>query len=162
MGSSLTSGSTRRIGAKSDLHRLSSNKSGVAAAIKFGAPSSHTTGHQSASLWQHVLHTGTTGGIGRFFSGGILGLFGRSVFSGLSDLFGGAHSAPAPPVRFNLPDSTNRILDLGQTNASVQNPAAPYSTPGFRNSSIRNTDIVSAVRTALLTSSQLNDIIAEI
>jgi hypothetical protein len=82
-----------------------------------------------------------------------------SILSGISKLFGGGSDAKTPPplVEFELPTPVAETVYLSSHRSRSE--ARPYATTGSSN---QNAQIVQAVKHALLTSSSLNDVIAEI
>jgi hypothetical protein len=129
--------------------------------ISFGR-TSQTAGKsdQSGTQWSSLLKATTSGGISSTLSsvagfGGGIG----SIISGVTSLFGGGKSTPAALVAYQLPTSQQEVVSIG---SSASNPGI-YGGPGqatpFENQS---GEIIQLVRQALLNSSSLNDVIADI
>ncbi len=145
--------------------------------IKFGTPSSKSTkASSSGSQWTGILEKSASGGLANAFGGGLLDLGGvSSIFSGIGSLFGGK-STPPPLVQYQQPLPQNQTADInsfgnskgaGSVNTghavsnltqgiygTGQTTAAPFQ--------YQSTQIAQAVKQALLNSSSLNDVIAEI
>jgi hypothetical protein len=90
---------------------------------------------------------------GGFGLGSITGL--GSIVSSIASLFGGAKKATAPLQEFHLPAGQNLSISVGTSGASG-------ATANSQSLQDQSTQIAQAVKTALLHSSSLNDVIAEI
>lgn len=172
----------------SALNRLSDTKaSGIngsveAKSIQFGSPSStKASSTTTGSGWGTLLNQFASGGAANIL-GNSLGSVGGlgSLVSGIVNLFGGSKQAPPALVRFQLPASQTETAYIGSQSRSVLQGAASeqsirsttqpiYASSGTPKSS--NTSpavtydtaaISQAVKQALLNSSSLNDVIAEI
>jgi hypothetical protein len=112
--------------------------------------------------------------------GGIGGL--GSLISGIVGLFGGGKNTPPPLVEFQLPASVDQTVYLSDGRSSVYqgnvteranasngsggiyNEGTQKSASGATEQSVQyqSAQIAAAVKNALLNSSSLNDVIAEI
>jgi hypothetical protein len=153
--------------------------------IHFGSPSStKTASSESGSEWSNLLKQTVSGGVASVLGGG-MGIIGGlgSVVSGLVSWFGGgSKSSPPPLVRFQLPASEEQTVYAGTKGSTVyegsavESTSASGSTSGIYSASpapstsgmsavssqYQNSQIIQAVKNALLNSSSLNDVIAEI
>lgn len=149
-------GSQLRPGADTALKPLGISGTDVATGIQFGSPSSsRVTSSGSSGEWSTLLKQTESGGIAGIGSGGGLSLLGSvagigGLISGLSSLFGGGKSTPPPLTAFQLPQSQQQTISIGSNTES--NIPLRY----------QSTQIAQAVKQALLNSSSLNDVIAEI
>jgi hypothetical protein len=159
----------------------------VATGISFGSPSNNRAStSQSGSEWANLLTKTASGGVASVFSGGLSSVAGLGgLISGIASLFGGGSTSTPPPlVEFQLPSSQTQTVYVnsngsstyqggmtGQTSASNSNgptyissptPKTSSSTPNGQPFQYQSTQIAQAVKTALLNSSSLNDVIAEI
>jgi hypothetical protein len=159
----------------------------VPTGISFGSPSNNRAStSQSGSEWASLLTKTASGGVASAFGGGglssIAGLGG--LISGIVSLFGGGKSAPPPLVEFQLPASQTQTVYVSSNGSSVYqgnvtqqeggskadtpiytNPGTPQASssgPNGQSFQYQSTQIAQAVKTALLNSSSLNDVIAEI
>ena len=152
--------------------------------IHFGSPSSSKTTAASGTGtdWGKVLTSTTSGGFGSLLGGGLAGFTGiGSLISGIVSLFGGGSKKPAlaPLVRFQLPGSQTQTAYFGSKGTSVmqgiaeQQVASGARTAIYKSSAgvplnansgaiYDSAKIAQAVKQALLNSSSLNDVIAEI
>ncbi len=154
--------------------------------INFGPSSnSRTPNTQSSSEWGNLLKQTASGGIASAFSGGFASITGLGgLISGIAGLFGGGSSTPPQLVNFQLPQSQSQTVYIssgGRTTyqgESVElsgsaNPGTgiypkPASSgisaagPGIGSFQYQSNQIAQAVKTALLNSSSLGDVIAEI
>ncbi len=155
--------------------------------IAFGKPSSsgassstQAGGNEFTSLLKQTASSGIVGALeGSLGFGGLSGI--GSIISGIANLFGSGKKAPPPLVEFQLPNSQNQTLYTGAHASTLYQGSATQSPntaqPGSgvynstemnRNSSDaqwlqdQNGQIAQAVKTALLHSSSLADVIAEI
>jgi hypothetical protein len=150
--------------------------------LRFGSHSSRTTGTSSSGFkWSSILEQAGSGGLASAFGGGggLLGGFG-SLLSGLASLFGVGSNRTAPAlVQFQLPTVQNQVISLGgmgggftsgESRPAAYTPGGIYGLQGQQGSgSVRfpanqhqKTQIIQTVKQALLNSSSLNDVIAEI
>lgn len=167
---------------------LSAKPSG--GSLSFGKPSSAgTTTSSSSSILTNLLKQTASGGIASALGGGLGGLLGLgSIISGFVSLFGGGKSALPALVQFQAPASQDVVSYVGSASRSStpsSQDVASYVGSGSRssastsatNSSTTNVaagqpsgaayqyqsaQIAGAVKQALLNSSSLNDVIAEI
>ena len=153
--------------------------------IQFGKPSSNNTSTGSNSnLLSGLLSQAASGGLANALTGGLSSFAGLGgLISGIASLFGGSSkAAPAPLALFSLPNSIQETAYVGSQDAtthageSVDQGAKPattsavYTTGGLVNNTGRSappaltdgSSIAQAVKNALLTSSSLSDVIAEI
>ena len=173
----------RRPGTLDGTHRSSLGTSDHLREIQFGGPSSSGTkassGSSSLGALQSVVRQGTSGGLGGLLQSG-LGSFGGlgSVVTTLFHIFGGGgKSTPPPLVRFQLPSAQEQTAYIGSSGKSVYvgnvvengNSQSRSTTQGANGQSVgghsqqyQSGEIAQAVKTALLTSSTLNDVISEI
>jgi len=171
-----------RLGRPSDTKAAGMNERMTPISIRFGAPSSTRTTSTSASGsgWSRLLTGAASGGFANALSGALGNIGGLgSLISGIAGLFGGGGKATLPPLeRFQLPDSQTETVYLGsQMTSAFQGPATERSISNSQNAPIYASagapvnragnvydaqQITQAVKQALLNSSSLNDIIAEI
>jgi hypothetical protein len=133
-----------------------------------------------------LLKQTASGGIASAFSGGFASIAGLGgLISGIASLFGvGGKSTPPPLVEFQLPSSQSQTIyvspngsatlqgnavessGIGSTSTGIYpKPSSPgISTAGASSQSLQyqSAQIAQAVKMALLNSSSLNDVIAEI
>jgi hypothetical protein len=105
-----------------------------------------------------LLEQAASGGLasafgGSFGLGSITGL--GSIISGIASLFGGGKKTLAPLQEFHLPAAQNQTMSVGANGESGTN----VTSQSLQDHSAQ---IAQAVKTALLHSSSLNDVIAEI
>ena len=149
-----------------------------ASGLRFGgsASSSTTTSSGTGSQWTNLLKQTARGGISSALGGGFKDIGGiASIVSGFMGLFGGGKSTPPPLVHFEAPDSQNQTAFIGSStgpaNWSESGTSAHTSSKGIYASGqesnvqslqYQSAQIAQAVKQALLNSSSLNDVIAEI
>jgi len=155
-----------------DLRASSFSAKTVATGINFGAPSNtRTSTAQSGSQWTKLLTQTASGGAASTFNGlgSIAGLGG--IIAGIASLFGGGgKSTPPPLVQFQLPESQTQTIYVGSSAtkaggslyASSPTPQPSSSNAGAQTFQYQSTQIAQAVKTALLNSNSLGDVIAEI
>ncbi len=153
-----------------------------AVGLRFGSPSSRATNAASSSFnWSSLVEQAGSGGLASVLggAGSLLGGFG-SLLSGLTSVFG-VGSKPTLPalVQFQLPTVQNQAISVNTIGGSVASgearttgytPSGIYGSQGKQGSgSVRapasqyqKNQIVQTVKQALLNSSSLNDVIAEI
>ncbi len=159
----------------------------VRGGLNFGkAPKSATSTSATSNSWNKLLKSTLSGGASGVLGGGVLQALGGlgGIVSGIAGLFGGSKKALQPLTAFQLPSSKNVTSGIGRKAGSAQSVAAfngatkaaaanpVYSNvqnslkttgiSGTGSSQYQNQQIVQAVKQALLTSSSLNDVIAEI
>jgi hypothetical protein len=145
-------------------------------ALAFGKPSSAgTTTSSAGSVLTGLLKQTASGGIASALGGGLSGLLGLgSIISGFVSLFGGGKSALPPLVQFEEPAALSHVSYVSSASSSapaaasratVSNFGTTNTTGGQQTTSAyqyQSTQIAQAVKQALLNSSSLNDVIAEI
>jgi hypothetical protein len=114
----------------------------------------------STSQWSNLLSASTSGGLASTLSGaaGFTGGIG-SIISGIENLFGGGKSAPPALVAYQLPTSQQQAISIGSSSTIPGIYGGPSSSTPFESQS---SQIIQTVKQALLNSSSLNDVIAEI
>jgi hypothetical protein len=142
-----------------------------------GSASSGTTSPGTGSQWTNLLKQTARGGISSALGGGLKDIGGiASIVSGFVGLFGGGKSAPPPLVHFEAPASQNQTAFVGTTTAPakwVDSGTSAHATsskgiyasgqePNVQSLQYQSAQIAQAVKQALLNSSSLNDVIAEI
>jgi hypothetical protein len=145
--------------------------------LRFGSPSSSATStSQSGSQWSNLLKQTASGGIASALGGGLKDFLGiGAIVSGFVGLFGGGKSTPPPLTRFETPVSRNQTFYTGasanpgvRTDGGLGHDGAAsgvYTSshaPSSGGLQYQSTQIAQAVKQALLNSSSLNDVIAEI
>ena len=155
---STTKASTNNAG----VSKISGFSKAAPQAINFGRASRAATKNpQSSSAFSRLLSSSTSnGGLGGTISQAV-GLGGGigSLISGLSSLFGGGKTAPPPLPAYQLPTSQSQTITTGSTVAAVGVYGGPSMPTTFGN---QEGQIVQSVKQALLNSSSLNDVIAEL
>lgn len=177
IATSISSSKSPSLGSQPGVQSLALSAPTTAKSINFGSPSSsRTTGSQSGAEWTNLLRQTVTGGISSGLGGGLLsavsGLGG--LVSSFAGLFGGGMKTEAPLTRFQLPDSQNETIfassyQTGATGARTSSNGI-YAQPTSSSSQSahdqspqwQSAQITEAVKQALLNSSSLNDVIAEI
>jgi hypothetical protein len=148
-----------------------------ASGLRFGGSSSSgTSSSGTGSQWTNLLKQTARGGISSAVGGGLKDIGGIvSIVSGFIGLFGGGKSTPPPLVHFEAPASQNQTAFIGSAtgpaNWSESGTSAHTSSKGIYTSGqesnvqslqYQSAQIAQAVKQALLNSSSLNDVIAEI
>jgi hypothetical protein len=150
-----------------------------ATGLRFGGSSSSgtTSSGTGSSQWTNLLKQTASGGISSALGGGLKDIGGiTSIVSGFINLFGGGKSAPPPLVHFEAPASQNQTAFVGSATgaakwaesgtsahgASSQGIYASGQEPNVQSLQYQSAQIAQAVKQALLNSSSLNDVIAEI
>jgi hypothetical protein len=164
-------------GSTNEMSRSSLSLARASRGIDFGAPSSGVTKSSASSqdLLTTMLKRAASGGLHSAFGGGVLTAIGGigGIISGISSLFGGGKKTLPPLVRFALPAEQNETAYVGSRGASTyagiaveqsqsQASGGPIYQGQPKTGSASNQQIVNAVKQALLHSSSLNDVIAEI
>ncbi|MBV9939503.1 MAG: hypothetical protein JO150_13430 [Acidobacteriaceae bacterium] len=155
---------TTRVSAATDLKRLSNGSLPTLKGIQFGSPSNAGSKSRSSTgdEWTNLVKT-ASGGAASLIGGSFLGSGVNSLISGLTNLFDGGAKSEKPLVRFTLPEPQQQTMYItsGGLSASdnFQEASQNTSSPG---PVYKQSEIVKAVKNALLTSSSLNDVIAEI
>jgi len=150
----------------------------VKAGMNFGSPSSNRmASSQGTSEWANLLRQTASGGISSAFGGGLLSAIGGlgGLVSSIAGLFGGSKKTLAPLTLFQLPNSqTNTVFvstkaagtasvntDSGGASGPLQTSSTEEAGQG-QSFQYQSSEIAQAVKQALLNSSSLNDVIAEI
>jgi hypothetical protein len=150
--------------------------------LRFGSPSSRAAATTSSGFnWSSVLEQAGSGGLANALggAGSLLGGFG-SLISGLASVFG-VGSKPTLPalVQFQLPTVQNQAISVntrsggvasGEARTTAYTQGGIYGSQGKQGSGLvsapvsqyQKTQIIQTVKQALLNSSSLNDVIAEI
>lgn len=168
--------------------KVSSGSSGITAqkwtdaarnvsGIDFGRPSSLTRsvprpsfGNTFEKLAGQAAAGGFANALGNNSGPGYLGGFGlSSLISGIAGLFGVGKKKQAPPLTlFQLPSSISQTFQVRHSAADTQpqptNSSFHVHLSGFNSSSMadHSNEIAKAVKTAILNSHSLNDVIAEL
>ena len=140
--------------------------------IQFGSPSSKTSGSsQGKTEWSSLLKQTTSGGLASAFGGGLLDFAGGigGLIGSITHLFGGGAKEAAPLVQYQLPSTRDQSVSFA-SQSSVGKSASTGAIYGstqpvkssVQTSPAQTQQITQAVKQALLTSSSLNDVIAEI
>jgi hypothetical protein len=177
---SLSSGSIKLV-RPGETRALSLTSTITHSRINFGSSSSSgTTTSGSGNLLGNLLKQTASGGIVSALGGSLSGFLGiGSIVSGLKSLFGGGSSTKPvlpPLVQFALPASRDVTSVVGSANGATQMGETGQTTSGDNRSrgaygvtsqsaapfQYQSTQIAQAVKKALLNSSSLNDVIAEI
>jgi hypothetical protein len=171
-----------------DTHTSAMNAKDVPVGLKFGSPSSKgASTSKSGSEWTSLLTQTASGGVASTLSGGLSSIAGLGgLIAGIASLFGGGgKSTPPPLVEFQLPSSQTQTVYVSSSGSSTyegnvtgqapvsttgraiynnRQPSQPSSSSPSSGQSFQyqSTQIAQAVKTALLNSSSLNDVIAEI
>ena len=134
----------------------------VAKGVNFGSPSSSGTSRaEGGAEWANLLRQTASGGIsGGLGGGGILSALGGfgGLVSSFAKVFGGEAKTEAPLIRFQLPDSQNQVVFASSHQTGSSSSQSMHDQPPQWQSA----HIAEAVKQALLNSSSLNDVIAEI
>jgi len=153
----------------------------VKGGLRFGSPSQSRAQNSAGSgEWSRLLSQTASGGLASVFGGGglvsaVSGMGG--LVASIAGLFGGGKKTQPPLTLFQLPDSQNQTFTFGGSKSGVSG-VAPASTGSYRadQGSLVTTgqsshdqiyqnqsaQVAQAVKLALLNSSSLNDVIAEI
>ncbi len=178
---SLSAGSGRS-GASTGLRSESLESVGtVKAGIRFGSPpQSKAQSAAGSGEWGRLLSQTASGGLANAFGGGgllsaVSGIGG--LVSSIAGLFGGGKKTNSPLTLFELPDTRNQTFTFdesksatsgvgGATSAALRaNLESPMTVSQSRHDQIyqnQSAQVAQAVKLALLNSSSLNDVIAEI
>ena len=145
-------------------------------AIRFGRPSSLGVPKVQASagsIFQKLSGEAASGGLANmlasnsgpsYFHG--IGL--SSLISGIASLLGGSKKKQAPLTLFQLPSSISQTVEMRNPNAPAAaasaNPTVHVNVQALSSSSIldHSNEIAKAVKSAILNSHALNDVIAEL
>ena len=172
--SSGASGNVAKPPSQRDTRKLSMGAKTSPTGIHFGRhANSKRSSSSSGSAWTGLLTQTASGSGGSPLSSGLSSFAGiGGLFSGIMSLFGGGgKSTPPPLVEFQLPNSISQTMYVGSKGSSsyqgnaVETPSAAGAvTTGAPGNLLQyqSAAIAQAVKTALLNSSSLNDVIAEI
>jgi hypothetical protein len=134
-----------------------------------GKPSASTTSSKGTD-WLGMAKKAAEGGAASLFTNSGAGslMSGMGIFSlvsNIASLFGG-HKAEPPALKlFQLPDAINQTVHTQSQTASTGSSSAVHvhvqamDSQSFMN---RSNDIARAVKTAMLNSHSLNDVVAEL
>jgi hypothetical protein len=146
----------------SNISRVGGLNNGISKPINLGKASrAATTAPQSTSPWSSLLSGATSSsGLASTLSGatGFGGVIG-SLVSGLTSLFGGAKTAPPALVAYQLPTAQEQTVSTGSSVSTPGVYGGPSASSPFES---QTGQIVQSVKQALLNSSSLNDVIAEL
>lgn len=178
-----TSEPTAKVPSMGDTRTSSATKD-RATGIQFGSPSnSRTSTAQSVNELSNLLKQTASGGIANALTGGLGSIAGLGgLVSGIIGLFDGGNKTLPPLIEFQLPQSQEQTVYVnskGSTTfqgtdveqASTSSPSGPIYTGtsqpgnvaiGAQTLQYQSSQIAQAVKNALLNSSSLNDVIAEI
>jgi hypothetical protein len=165
-----SSGSSSRLPSLGDFRLAGMARATANSGIHFGKPPSARSGAKSGSselttLLQHGLQKTTSSLVSSFLNPFGLGIFG-SFFSGLGHLFGGAQQTLPPLTPFSLPDSVQQNLNAGSQQAGSATLSPSHN--GLPDAATQQWisdhkgDIADAVKSALLQSHSLSDVIGEL
>ena len=136
--------------------------------INFGKPSDQKALLPTADSgrdWTGLAKQVVSGGAASLFnSGSASAAFGGlgSLISSIASLFGGEKKAPPPLQLFQLPDAVNQTVHVGtgsSTGSAVHVHVQAMDTQSFVN---RSNEIAQAIKTAMLNSHSLNDVVSEL
>jgi hypothetical protein len=143
------------------------------AGMNFGLPSSPQALHPNLSStgfdWSGLGKQLSSGnGISSLLGGGSgLASFGGigSLISGISSLFGGGQKTLPALQLFQLPDAVNQTVHLNSASGSAStSPSIHVHVQALDSQSFvtKSNDIAKAVKSAMLNSHSLNDVVAEL
>ena len=130
----------------------------------------NTSGNELSTLLRQTASGGLASTLGGSFGLGSISGIG-SIIAGISSLFGGGTKSVAPLTKFELPAVQNATVYVSKENtpnSQGEPPSGMYSVqteesgPGVQWIQDNAIHIAQAVRSALLNSSSLHDVIAEI
>lgn len=139
--------------------------------INFGNPSDRKALVSSSGTgmdWGGLAKQVVSGGAASLFNTGSSAAFGGlgSLISGITSLFGGGEKKTPPALQlFQLPDAVNQTVHMqsgsstGSSGSVVHVHVQAIDTQSFLN---RSNDIARAVKTAMLNSHSLNDVVSEL
>lgn len=160
--------------APSGLRSLSVGQTEEFKSINFGKPSQNNASGSSSGTgsWSRLLAQTASGGLANVLGGGLSSIAGLGgLISDITSLFGGSSKAAPPPLAlFSLPESIQQTAYIGSGAANGKAGGGIYTSSGAvkdtsSTSAPASNDsvaIAQAVKNALLTSSTLVDVIAEI
>ena len=146
------------------ISKMGGFNSGTAQPVNFGRASRAATRNPasaSGSTFSNLVSaTVSGGGVGGALSSTLgFGLGIGSLISGLTSLFGGGKTAPPALIAYQLPTSQEQTISTGSSVSTPGVYGGPSASTPFENQSRQ---IVQSVKQALLNSSSLNDVIAEL
>ncbi len=170
-----------RPGSSKDVKAIAPGAASQVTGIHFGVVhSSSATNSGTTSQWASLLTKTASGGLASALGGNLLSVVGGlgGLVSGIASLFGGSKKTLPALVPFQLPNSQSQTFQISQ-NVSRSGPGAPISPDGVYGNiqdtssvtghvnqgstyTYQSQQIAQAVKEALLNSSSLNDVIAEI
>lgn len=142
--------------------------------INFGRPPSSATATSASSTsggWQKYASQVGSGGAASLLTGSYgtssFGGFGLSpIISGILGLLGGKQESPPVLQAFSLPSASNQTVHLAAGGSSASGPShvvhvhvQAMDSQSFMD---RSNEIASAVKSAMLNSHSLNDVVSEI
>jgi hypothetical protein len=139
------------------------------AGLTFGKPSSsqalNPTSSSSGFNWGSLGKELSSGnGLAGMLSSGLASFGGiGSLVSGISHLFGGGQKSLPALQLFQLPDAVNRTVHINSANGA-SSPSINVHVQALDSQSFitRSNDIAKAVKSAMLNSHSLNNVVAEI
>jgi hypothetical protein len=157
-------------GAFSGTKRTSISGFKPSAGLTFGRPSSsqalYPTSSSSGFDWANLGKQLSSGnGLAGMLSNGLASFGGiGSLVSGISHLFGGGQKTLPALQLFQLPDAVNQTVHINNTNGGASSPSINVHVQALDSQSFitRSNDIAKAVKSAMLNSHSLNDVVAEI
>ena len=172
----------QKVASSRDSSKRSANAAPVSKpGLKFGTLPGSKAGNssQGSSEWSNLLTKTASGGLSSAFGGGLLSAVGGlgSLVSSIVGLFGGGSKKTLPVLTaFDLPGSQNQSLVVGSHSTESKGspntqPAAIYGAAqhastvvsiGEQTYQYQSAHSAQAVKLALLNSSSLNDVIAEL
>lgn len=167
---SLTAGKQEGLNALGDWARFSTGKP-----IDFGSPSHNpqNISKDDKGVINLAMHT-ASGGLSSAFNGGLLGALGGlgGLISHLTGSLSGGKNKETPLSLFRLPESQSRTLSIGlpdvvnarqsSSGGGLYQAIGALSVDQSPSTQSQNAHIIQVVKNALLTSSSLNDVIADI
>ncbi len=139
--------------------------------INFGLPSSSQALYPTQSSgvnWSGLASSVASGGVSSLLgSGSGLGSLGGigTLISGISSLFGGGQKALPALQLFQLPDAVNQTVHLNSAGGSgATSPSIHVHVQALDSQSFvtKSNDIAKAVKSAMLNSHSINDVVAEL
>lgn len=145
-------GGSIRLGSSGGARKVGLGASGLAKSIDFGKPTAVQTAATAGTDWLQLINQATSNGVASLFGGG-LNLTGiGSAISSIANLFGGHQKSLPTLTPFQLGPSQNEAITISGGTMTV-------STQSIQDQSAQ---IAQAVKTAILHSSSLNDVLSEI
>ncbi|HXE13039.1 MAG TPA: hypothetical protein VN633_13015 [Bryobacteraceae bacterium] len=140
------------------------------AGLTFGKPSSSqalnpTSSSSGFNLGNLGKELSSGNGLAGMLSSGLASFGGiGSLVSGISHLFGGGQKTLPALQLFQLPDAVNQTVHVNSANGGAASPSINVHVQALDSQSFiaRSNDIAKAVKSAMLNSHSLNDVVAEI